>query len=86
MPKVKLFALFRELAGISEVEVEGRDLREVLENLKKSYPKLGEVLFEGSKLKDFVQIMVNGKNVRGNLDFQVREKDLIAIFPPVSGG
>ncbi|MCS7144733.1 MAG: MoaD family protein [Archaeoglobaceae archaeon] len=86
MPKVKLFALFRELAGVSEVEVEGRNLREVVENLTKKFPKLRESFFEGEKLKEFVQIMVNGKNARGNLNLEVSDRDLIAIFPPVSGG
>lgn len=86
MPKVKLFAKFREIAGVSEVEVEGSNLKEVLENLCSKFPKFRETLFEGEKLKDFVQIMVNGKNARGNLDFSVSERDLIAIFPPVSGG
>ncbi|MEM0214752.1 MAG: ubiquitin-like small modifier protein 1 [Archaeoglobaceae archaeon] len=86
MAKVKLFALFRELAGVSEIEVEGRNLREILENLTKRFPKLREVFFEDQKLKEFVQIMVNGKNARGNLDFEVSDRDLIAIFPPVSGG
>ncbi|MEM2458387.1 MAG: ubiquitin-like small modifier protein 1, partial [Archaeoglobaceae archaeon] len=82
MAKVKLFALFRELAGVSEIEVEGRNLREILENLTKRFPKLREVFFEDQKLKEFVQIMVNGKNARGNLDFEVSDRDLIAIFPP----
>lgn len=86
MAKVKLFAQFRELAGVSEVEVEGENLREILENLVTRYPKLKEKFFEEKKLRDFVQIMVNGKNVRGNLEFKVSDKDLIAIFPPVSGG
>ncbi|MEM4617099.1 MAG: ubiquitin-like small modifier protein 1 [Archaeoglobaceae archaeon] len=86
MAKVKLFALFRELAGVSEIEVEGRNLREILENLTKRFPKLRGVFFEDQKLKEFVQIMVNGKNARGNLDFEVSDRDLIAIFPPVSGG
>ncbi|MDI9643224.1 MAG: MoaD family protein [Archaeoglobales archaeon] len=86
MAKVKLFALFRELAGVSEIEVEGRNLREILENLTNRHPKLKEAFFKDNKLKEFVQIMVNGKNARGNLDFEVSDRDLIAIFPPVSGG
>lgn len=86
MAKVKLFALFRELAGVSEIEVEGRNLREILENLTNRHPKLKETFFKDNKLKEFVQIMVNGKNARGNLDLEVSDRDLIAIFPPVSGG
>ncbi|MDI9610998.1 MAG: MoaD family protein [Archaeoglobales archaeon] len=86
MAKVKLFALFRELAGVSEIEVEGRNLRQILENLTNRHPKLKEAFFKDNKLKEFVQIMVNGKNARGNLDLEVSDRDLIAIFPPVSGG
>lgn len=86
MAKVKLFAVFRELAGVSEIEIEGKTLREILENLTKKFPKLKEAFFEDQKLKEFVQIMVNGKNARGNLEFEVSDRDLIAIFPPVSGG
>ncbi|MEM4156380.1 MAG: ubiquitin-like small modifier protein 1 [Archaeoglobaceae archaeon] len=86
MAKVKLFALFRELAGVGEIEVEGRNLREILENLTNRHPKLKETFFNDNKLKEFVQIMVNGKNARGNLDLEVSDRDLIAIFPPVSGG
>ncbi len=86
MPKVKLFARFREVAGVGEVEVEGKTLAEILENLCREFPKLKETLFEGKKLRDFVHIMVNGKNARGNLEFQVSDSDVVAIFPPVSGG
>ncbi|MCS7130845.1 MAG: MoaD family protein [Archaeoglobaceae archaeon] len=86
MPRVKLFARFREIAGVGEIEIEGKNLKEVVENLTQRYPKLREAFFEGEKLKDFVQIMVNGKNARGNLNLELSDRDLVAIFPPVSGG
>jgi len=86
MPRVKLFAKFREIAGVSELEIEGKNLKDVLDNLVARFPQLRDTFFEGERLREFVQIMVNGKNVRGNLDFKVQDRDLIAIFPPVSGG
>ncbi|MEM0350182.1 MAG: ubiquitin-like small modifier protein 1 [Archaeoglobaceae archaeon] len=86
MPKVKLFAMFREIAGFGEIEVEGRNLREVIENLVAKCPKLKEVFFSDGKLKEIVQIMVNGRHFRRNLEIEVSESDVIAIFPPVSGG
>jgi MoaD family protein len=86
MPKVKLFAMFREIAGIAEIEVEGEKLGEVILNLVSRYPKLKDIFFSEGKLKEFVQIMVNGRHFRGNLDLEVSERDVVAIFPPVSGG
>ncbi|MEM1578715.1 MAG: ubiquitin-like small modifier protein 1 [Archaeoglobaceae archaeon] len=86
MPKVKLFAVFREVAGVSEVEIEGKNLKEIVEKLVAKYPRLRDQFFDGDKLRDFVQIMINGKHFRGNLGIEVKETDIVAIFPPVSGG
>uniref|UniRef100_A0A7J2TI00 MoaD family protein n=1 Tax=Archaeoglobus fulgidus TaxID=2234 RepID=A0A7J2TI00_ARCFL len=86
MPRVKLFAIFREMAGVSEIEIDGKKLEEVIQNLVSRYPKLKEAFFSEGKLRDIVHIMVNGKHFRGNLDLEVSENDVIAIFPPVSGG
>ncbi len=86
MPRVKLFANFREITGRSELEVDGNSVEEILNKLAKQYPKLKDLFFEGGKLREYVNIMVNGKNIRGDLDYQVKKDDVIAIFPPVSGG
>ncbi|MFN3384465.1 MAG: ubiquitin-like small modifier protein 1 [Archaeoglobaceae archaeon] len=86
MPRVKLFAMFREIAGMSELEIEAKNLREVLEKLVAEFPKLKDFFFEEGKLKEIVHIMVNGKHFRGNVEQELKESDVIAIFPPVSGG
>lgn len=90
MVRVKLFANFREVAGVKEVEVEAGSVGEVLEKLAEQFPKLGDMFYDRrgreKKVRDYVNIMVNGKNVRGKLDYTVDEKDEVAIFPPVSGG
>ncbi|MCS7119104.1 MAG: ubiquitin-like small modifier protein 1 [Archaeoglobaceae archaeon] len=86
MPRVKLFAIFREIAGISEFDVEGRNIGEVLENVTEKFPKLKEIFFADGKLREFVQIMINGKHFKEEMNFEVDEKDVVAIFPPVSGG
>ncbi|MEM0089312.1 MAG: ubiquitin-like small modifier protein 1 [Archaeoglobaceae archaeon] len=86
MPRVKLFAMFRESAGKSELEIGGRNLREVLEKLCNEFPKLRTLFFEEGKLRETVHIMVNGKHFRGDLGIEVKDSDVIAIFPPVSGG
>ena len=86
MARVKLFANFREAAGVREVEVEASSVGELLEKLVKQFPKLEELFYEKGELRDYVNIMVNGKNVRGDLSYPLNEEDEVAIFPPVSGG
>ncbi len=86
MVKVKLFANFREIAGTKEVEIKAKHLSELLEELTNRFPALKEVMFEGGKLRDYVNIMVNGKFERKNLQLELRDDDEVALFPPVSGG
>ncbi len=86
MPRVKLFANFREAAGCNELEVDGSSVGEILKKLAEKFPRLKDLFFEGGKLRDYVNIMVNGKNVRGDLNYPVKKDDVVAIFPPVSGG
>lgn len=84
--KVKLFANFREVTGVKEIELQSSTVDEVLDLLVKKYPKLKDLFYEGSKLRDYVNIMVNGRNIRGNTRYRLSEGDIVAIFPPVSGG
>lgn len=86
MPRVKIFAIFREVAGVSEIEIEARNLRELFEKLVSTYPKLGDLFFREGKLRETVHVMVNGRHFRGNLDIELKDSDVVAIFPPVSGG
>ena len=88
MVKVKLFANFREVAGKKEVEIDADSLEDLLVKLTEMFPKLKEMFFEGGKLRDYVHIMVGGKNIRGlkGLKTRLNENDVVAIFPPVSGG
>lgn len=86
MPRVKLFANFRDIAGKSELEIDARNLRDLLEKLVIRYPGLKVQFFEGEKLRESVHIMVNGRHFRGNLEMEIKDSDVVAIFPPFSGG
>ncbi|WP_456329971.1 ubiquitin-like small modifier protein 1 [Archaeoglobus sp.] len=86
MARVKLFANFREAAGVKEVEVEASSVGELLENLVKKFPKLESLFYEKGRLRDYVNVMVNGRNVRGELNYPLKDDDEVAVFPPVSGG
>jgi len=84
MVKVKLFANFREAVGSREIEIEAKTIKELLFSLIERYPKLEEY-FSEDRLKDYVHIMVNGKIIK-DLATKLKQDDVVAIFPPVSGG
>ncbi len=77
MVKVKLFANFREIAGKKEIEIDAKDTEELLEKLAEIYP-------EFKKLYDYAILMVNGNIAKGNV--KLKKDDVVAIFPPLSGG
>ncbi len=85
MVKVKLFANFREIIGRDEIEVSAITLLELLEFLANNYPKLRFLIFRNGEISDYVNVAVNGKIVK-DYNIKLKYDDVVAIFPPVSGG
>lgn len=76
---VRFFALYRERAGTSQVEMElpdGATAKELLTRLRRAYTSL--------PLTDSVLIAVNSEYVRP--EAPLREGDEVVFVPPVSGG
>jgi len=89
MVRVKLFANFREVAGAREIRVDAADVEELLRKISSMYEGMKELIYdENGGVRDYVQIMVNGTHIRGldGLKTRLKENDVVAIFPPVSGG
>ncbi len=89
--KVKVFASLREICGGVAVHVDpdGNKIRDVLHKMIEMFPALEEeILTEDRKLKPFVHVYVNGKNIihLENLDTEVKKSDELALFPPAAGG
>lgn len=89
--EVKFFANFRELVGQGKISISANTIRELLENLREKYGGLRDELFvneENVGLKEFVNVTVNGRRIEmlDGIDTELRDKDTIAIFPPVAGG
>ncbi|MCS7131342.1 MAG: MoaD family protein [Hadesarchaea archaeon] len=89
---VKFFASFREATGREqEIVEEATDVASLLEELTKRFGgKLNKLLYEPDtgKLRDTVNILVNGRgiNLLSGLETKLKHGDVVAIFPPVSGG
>lgn len=84
MVKVKLFANFREAAGISEVNIIASNVKELIELLVTKYPAMEELI----DAEDYLHVMVNGKHIdpENYKSTKLKNGDVVAIFPPVSGG
>lgn len=86
--KIKLFANIREFTGTKELEVDSGTVSDVLKKLDEKFPGFEKMIFDGEKIKPYVNVFLNGKNVLDldGLKTELRTNDEIAIFPPVSGG
>lgn len=88
--KVRIPTPLRKLSeGKEMVEVEGRTLKEVLENLDRTYPGFKERLFDNNgELRRFVNIFVNEEDIRflKGLDTELKDGDEVSIIPAIAGG
>lgn len=89
--QVRVFANLREICGGVQVDVnpDGDRVMDILEKMVEMFPAIEEEIFTPEKkLKPFVHVYVNGKNIIHLDDLQTRvdERDQFALFPPVAGG
>jgi sulfur-carrier protein len=89
--QAKVFANLREICGGVSVEVQpnGNRVIDVLDSMIAMYPDLYDEIFtESKKLKPFVHVYLNGKNIvhADGLETIVKDTDQFALFPPVAGG
>jgi len=77
-----------ETAGEREVEARGGTVRELLDDLMSRFPALRGQLLEDDDLAPFVNVYVEGEDVRtkDGLDTPVDEKSQIILLPAMAGG
>jgi len=91
--KVRFFTKLRELVGKQEVELEFEEpitVAELLSFLVKRYGSSFKnyVYGEDGKVKNFLQILVNGRSITTLEGFEtkLKNRDIAVIIPPAAGG
>jgi molybdopterin synthase sulfur carrier subunit len=74
--------------GKDEVEANGSNVRQVIDDLERRYPGMKERLCDDKGVRRFVNIYANEEDIRflENLDTQVKDGDSISIVPAIAGG
>ncbi len=89
MPVIKIPTPLRAYtSGQVEVEVQGVNVGAVLDDLTTRYPDLRQHLFNGDKLRDFVNVFVGEEDIRfrEGLETEVEPFDRLRIIPSIAGG
>jgi sulfur-carrier protein len=74
--------------GASQATVDGGTVGEVLDSLYERFVELRARIAEDGGLRRFVNVYVDGEDIRflDGLDTQVKDGDEITILPAVAGG
>jgi sulfur-carrier protein len=77
-----------DVGGVREVPAEGGNVRELLDDLLTQFPALRHQLVEDDDLAPFVNVYVEGEDVRtlDGLDTPVREGATVILLPAMAGG
>lgn len=87
MPTVIVPALLRKLTrGQERVTVQGRNLRQVVDDLERQFPGIKAQLVEDDELKSSIAISVDGEMGLGGLLDPVKENSEIFFLPAIGGG
>ena len=74
--------------GEKSVQASGTTLAELVSDLDRRFPGMGERLLEDGKLRRFINVYLNDEDVRfiGSLDALISSGDNLTILPAVAGG
>ena len=77
------------VGGAKSLEIDGDSIRSVVNGLVERHPALGgQLLTDEGDLNRFVNVYVNGQDVRylAGLDTPVADKDEVRLLPAMAGG
>ena len=89
MTRVRIPPTLRpETGGARDVEADGDNVRELLGDLMERFPGLRGQLVEDEDLAPFVNVYVEGEDVRtlDGLETEVRPGSTVILLPAMAGG
>ncbi len=89
MSTIRIPPVLRENTGGSrEVTASGATVSEALDDVFAQFPALRDRIAEGGQLSEFVNVYVNGRDVRyaDGLSTAVSDADTIILLPAMAGG
>lgn len=75
--------------GSDEVDADGATVSAMLDDLEQNHPGIKErIMDENGKVRRFVNVYVNGDDIRflKNVDTALKDGDSISIVPAIAGG
>jgi molybdopterin converting factor small subunit len=77
-----------EVGGERQIEADGSTVRELFEDLMSRFPTLRRQLVEDDDLAPFVNVYVEGEDVRtrDGLETEVRPGSTVILLPAMAGG
>lgn len=87
MPTIFIPALLRSYSdGRSRVEVAGRNLRQVFDNLEAECPGIRDRIITDERIRPEISVSVDGELVDTGLLYPVGERSEVYLLPAISGG
>jgi len=89
---VKFYSLWRLYLGLDNVTLQADNLSEALAQVEERFgPRLQEQLRADGvqvdgKIQDYSLILLNGTSLRNLKQASLKERDILQIFPPATGG
>jgi len=89
MVEIKFLARFRDIVGKKSVNIEHNgNIGELIDILTEKYGnEFKDALFDKNReLRDYIKILINGKDAGRGLESEVKDGDEIVIFQTIAGG
>jgi sulfur-carrier protein len=77
-----------ESGGNREVQASGSTVRELLDDLRANLPQLGDKVYDGDSIRPFVNVYLDGEDVRtlDGVDTPVKDGSTLILLPAMAGG